>query len=295
MDLGAVRTQLDELGVDAPSLRTVIVEDAPDVVLAFDVDPSTWFDTWQQLRKGVGALAMWPLATWELYGPPEKISRFETQGPDGLDASPRAIISRVPDVDVDQLLDAEQAAQHEQTESWADYESHLASTVTRAAIDGVDITLLHRELGPSPDHVDVERWPLDIELKCGLDPDPNHRDGYLNWFVPPEAAMLLLPTTLPWAAGAYVAGFEWGYPHTDLRTALLRRWHQRYGAEMAANWGTMQQLVVHQPPATIEQAWTAAYEIDLLWADTVTGPCVPIRRHAQDLVGRRDWFLHNRP
>jgi hypothetical protein len=236
----------------------VPIEAAPEVVLAFEVDPKTWFDTWRQLRNAVGALGMWPLATSDLGWPlatsgsgnlPAMIPRGETQWPDGLDATPSAILARVPDVDVDRLLDAERASQSEQ---WVDNESHLAWMIRSAALDGVDVERLHRELGESCDHVDVERWLLDIELSRGL--GPSHSDGYLDCFVPPEAVMLLLPTTVPWAPGAYVAGFEWGYPHTDLRTALLRRWHQRHGAEMAANWLTMQQLVVPHPPANIEEA-----------------------------------------
>ncbi len=84
-----------------------------------------------------------------------------------------------------------------------------------------------------------------------------------------------------------------GPPTHHLRTALLRLWHYRHGAELAAIWGTMLQFVVRHPPARIEEAWTVAYEISLMWPDGASG--VATRRHAHDLVGRRDWFLHHRP
>ena len=85
---------------------------------------------------------------------------------------------------------------------------------------------------------------------------------------PDAVVMLMLPITVPWEAGAFVGGYEWGRSHTDLRTALLRRWHDRHGAELAANWGTILQLVVRHPPATIEEAWTVACEVSLMWPDT---------------------------
>ncbi|MEX2621775.1 MAG: DUF4253 domain-containing protein, partial [Egibacteraceae bacterium] len=122
-------------------------------------------------------------------------------------------------------------------------------------------------------------------------------DGrYLEWFVPDDATILLLPTTEPWAAGAFEGGFQWGHPHTDLRTAVLRRWDLRHGAEPAANWGTMLQLVVGRPPSTIEAAWAIAREVALLWPDTAGGlNGISTRTHARDLIDRDRWFLHYRP
>lgn len=292
MDQGGVGAALDRLGIDAPGLRTLPVAGAPEVVLAFDVHPASWFDTWQSLRNAVDMLSLWPLATCTWGQPLEEISRWEMQGTDGLDVAPSAIIDRVPYVDVDRLLDDERKRQREQ---WLPSDDDF-EWILDGAPDGIDLTLIHRELGASPDLLDVERWLLDIELARGIPHDPSHNDQYLSWFVPDDVVMMLLPTTVPWASGAFVGGYEWGYPHTDLRTALLRRWHDRHGAEVAANWGTMLQLVVHRPPTTIEAAWAVAYEINLIWPDTAGGGNgVATRRHARDLIGRSDLFLHRRP
>lgn len=289
-DVGAA---LSDLGIDGSSLRAVPVEGAPEIVLAFDVESESWFATWQLLRDAVGEFALWPLATCTWGEPLEEITRWDMQGPDLLDVTPSAIIARVPDVDVDRLLDAERARQREQ---WLPGDDDLAWMLEDAALDGVGLDQLHSELGPSPDLLDVQRWLLDIELARSIPPNPDHNDGYLNWFVPDAVVMLLLPTTVPWEAGAFVGGYEWGHPHTDLRTALLRRWHDRHGAELAANWGPMLQLVVRHPPATIEEAWTVASEVSLMWPDTAGGGNgVATRRHARDLVARRDWFFHFRP
>jgi len=284
---------LVDIGIEASNLRTVPVEGAPEVVMAFDVEPESWLATWRTLRDQVGELGLWPLATCTWGEPLDEINRWGMQGPDGLDVTPAAILGRVPEVDVDRLLDLHR--QHQRDE-WLPDDDYLAFVLEDAAIDGVDLEQLHGELGLSPDVLDVERWLLDIELARGIRPDPGHNDWYLNWYEPEAVVMLLLPTTAAWECGAFVGGWAWGYPHTDLRTALLRRWHDRHGAELAANWGTMLQFVVAHPAATIEEAWTLAYEISLLWPDTAGGGNgVATRRHARDLIGRRDWFLHYRP
>ncbi len=293
MNLESVGGALGALGIDAAGLRPVPVEGSPDLVLAFHVESASWFATWQSLREAVDELELWPLATCTWGEPLDEIARWDMQGPDGLDVTPSAIIARAPEVDVDRLLDAERARQREQ---WLPGDADLVAMLDDAAIDGFDLARLHSELGPAPDLLGVERWLLDIELARGIPHNPDHNDWYLNWFVPDDVVMLLLPTTVPWEAGAFVGGYEWGHPHTDLRTALLRRWHERHGAEPAANWGTMLQLVVRHPPARIEEAWTVAYEISLMWPDTAGGGNgVATRRHAHDLVARRDWFLHYRP
>lgn len=58
----------------------------------------------------------------------------------------------------------------------------------------------------------------------------------------------------------------------------------------------MLQLVVHRPPATIEEGWVAAHEINLMWPDTAGGGNgIATRWHAHDVVGRPEWLLHCRP
>ena len=289
----AVLAVLAEAGREQVALRELPVDDAPDIVLAFDDDPATWFDTWEVLRTAVDHLRLWPVATATWGVPFESITRWEMQGPDGLDVTPSAILARTPTVDIDSLLDRERARQ---AAEWSPGTEDLAWMISQSGLVGVDLAALHQALGPTPDHLEVERWLLDLEIEQSVGDEVEPDTRYLDWFVPDDVVMLLVPTTEPWGAAAFVGGFEWGHPHTDLRAAVLRRWHQRHGAELAANWGTMVQLVVRRPPSTIEEAWTVAYETSLLWPDTAGGANgVATRSHARDLVGRPDWFLHFRP
>jgi hypothetical protein len=57
----------------------------------------------------------------------------------------------------------------------------------------------------------------------------------------------------------------------------------------------MLEFVVTRPPATLEDAWQVAYEQVLVAPGTIRAPVVALRRHAQALVGRPGWFLHERP
>lgn len=293
MEQASLAAKLEALGIAAQDLRAVPVEGEPEIIWAFDVDPARWFDTWTSLRGVVDELGCWPLATTTFGAPLEMSIGMDREGPDGLDPTPSAIIARVPDVDIDGLLVAERERLREQ---WIPDDDHLAYLLENAALDGVDLTRLRHELGASPDELDVERWLLDIELERGVTPNVNRNDGYLDWWTPGEVVMLLVPTVVAWQVGAFVGGYGWGDPHTDLRPALLRRWHQRHGVEVTANWTTMLQLIVPRPPATIEEGWAAAHEINLTWPDTAGGANgVSTRWHAYDLVGRTEWFLHSRP
>jgi hypothetical protein len=80
-----------------------------------------------------------------------------------------------------------------------------------------------------------------------------------------------------------------------VQVALFRHWHDLYGAEPVASWGTMQQLVVTRPPGSLDDAWEVARAMRLLWPDTTLLPGVTVREHARDLVGLDRWFLHLRP
>jgi hypothetical protein len=153
-------------------------------------------------------------------------------------------------------------------------------------------------LGDEPTETELERWFLHWELtEGGLVPTPGAA-RYLEWFVPgpdQQVSLLLLPNPEPWSVAAYTTSFESEWPDPALRPAVFRGWNLQLGAEPAANWGTMQQLVVTSPPRSMDEAFAVARTMNLLWPDTVAGPGVTVREHACDLIGRRRWFLHLRP
>jgi hypothetical protein len=263
-------------------------------VWALEVDGTGWFDTWSRLRALVPDTGRWPVAT-TAWGPGVDVVRRRGVDPrTGVDEAPAAVMARLGEVDVDGLLDRqERESMRLPLDEW--YEEHEEETRRRCGRAPV-VAELRADLGDEPVEMEIERWLLRWELEHGgLTLQPGEAP-YLDWFEPRQPTwILLLPRREPWSVAAYTGSYGCEYPHPDLQPALFRRWNQRYGAEPAANWDTMQQLVVTRPPQTVEDAFALAREMDLLWSDTVMLPGVTVREHAIDLIGRRRWFLHRRP
>ncbi|GLY32352.1 hypothetical protein Kisp02_57170 [Kineosporia sp. NBRC 101731] len=111
----------------------------------------------------------------------------------------------------------------------------------------------------------------------------------LGWYVPQRAQFALLPTTSAWLSMAWLDYF--GEENKAVLAAALRQWHEKWGAEIVASWGTMMQFVATRRPEFGPDALNLAYqqlslagnidisEIDLAW----------ILSHVNT------WFLHERP
>ena len=211
----------------------------------------------------------------------------------GEDRWPAAMMQRLPEVDVEGLLDrTEREAVPVQLAR--DYEWHRATTAALCG-EAPSLETVLAALGDVCSEMDLERWMLAWERQHCPDARPVEPATYLDWFEPDSVELLLLPRAEPWAAACYLESYESDWPHPDLRPALFRRWHLEHGAEPVANWGTMQQLVVRRPPADLAAAWEVARAQVLLWADTGARSGVTARHLARDLVGRDRWFLHLRP
>jgi hypothetical protein len=122
--------------------------------------------------------------------------------------------------------------------------------------------------------------------------------GHLGWFEPPgPCAIVLAPAETGEEALAYTGGFFGARPPHGLAgvIALAGAWRTEYGAELVANWGTMLQFSVSQPPTTIGTAFRLAHEQVVLAPCTTIPQGVSLRAHARALLGRTEWFLHERP
>lgn len=191
---------------------------------------------------------------------------------------------------------------HQQLERERELEPELAREMIGFVLDECA-----REVGTSPEpevirraveesqlppHLAVERCVLEhVSLTGKLPPDP----GHLRWFVPSDdVALHLFPT--PSSADALAYLHFWGaYEDSPSVVSVLREWESRYGAHLVAHWGTILQFVVERPPPTLEKAWEVALEQMLVAPCTTMLPGVSLWRHAAALVGRKHWFLHERP
>lgn len=146
--------------------------------------------------------------------------------------------------------------------------------------------------------IDFERWLFTWELnnvpKERLLPPPDLT--YQEWYdVSPSDTipLLLLPTSNSWETLAYMHFY--GAMNSAEDIAILKHWHDRYGAELVAHYGTMLQFYVTNKPQNLTEAFELASEQYEFAFDTFILPGVSIREHARALLHIDRWFLHERP
>ena len=120
-------------------------------------------------------------------------------------------------------------------------------------------------------------------------------DEYLRGYVPAAEPtfVVFLPTRHSWQTLAYM--YFWGSGNAEAHLALLASWEERFEAELVAHYGTMLHFSVGRPPADLSEALGLAREQVAAAPCTTFLPGVGLTAHAKALVGRRRWFLHERP
>jgi len=138
-----------------------------------------------------------------------------------------------------------------------------------------------RELaGCSPAHAAVLRAELAGD---GEWPAPPEQPGFglpYGWDGrPEEVTVALVPVTAPWLVPVILHYGGWNkYPTPAEHAAIIRYWHDRYGAEPVAWTGTTVEYAVARPPTTRSAAVALAWEYrlhndgehDLYRAETLT-------------------------
>jgi hypothetical protein len=108
----------------------------------------------------------------------------------------------------------------------------------------------------------------------------------------PEVAIALLPTRDGADAPAWLGLGGWNEcPSAAEHVALLRRWRERWGAEVVAASGDTIELAVSEPPRDVGAARALAEEQYAYAPDIVDQGTGSIERLAASLVGGRVWFF----
>ena len=254
------------------------------------------FELWQRLRALVARTGRWPVATCTWGYGEDYLNRESAGATSGTLPPPTRLMREAAELDVVAALERAEAASFRQPLEDA-FDWHQEATRRRCGLSPT-LSEVRAALGDEASELELEGWFLHWELiEGGLVPTPGDA-RYLDWFVPgpdQQVSLLLLPAPEPWSVASWTTSFEGEWPEPALRPAVFRDWSLRLGAEPAANWGTMQQLVVNRPPSGLDEAFAVARTTNLLWPDTLSGPGVTVREHAVDLVDRTRWFLHLRP
>jgi hypothetical protein len=160
-----------------------------------------------------------------------------------------------------------------------------------------EIRHLH-EAGVLRTDAELERWLFDWEIKrfgdAALAPQSVE---YLNGFEFDGGfanVAVLLPTELPWKTLLYM-GWD-GCEHSVAeKSAALRSWNERYGAEIVGSFITTLHLKVKRRPQNVDEAFTLALEHYNFASDTLVLPGISIREHARALLSMDHWFFHSKP
>jgi len=262
-------------------------------VLVIACHPAEIVPAWKAARDVVALTGRWPVAitNWGATGLLDA-ALFSTG------ATETCAVAETVDVD---------AAMAELTATvdafrWGEWDEMVrfeVSGTTDTFSRGPGFDELTAALGDSPGLLSLDRWLFAWEQReeangAAADP-PDTR--YLDFFIPPAGqacGIAFLPTPHAWQTVAWLP--FWGAcdpPECARLIAVMRRWHDQWGAELVAHWSTMLEFVVTRPPTTSAEAYPIALGHHLLAGATLAG--VSVRQHARVIVNRPTWFLHNRP
>ncbi len=293
-------TLLGSAGLDG---RTAIELDAggKTPVLLVEVSTAEMVDVWRQARAALHSTRRWPVLVTAVtgQGPLDWVPAFELANPfwraawretesDTTDYSPDTLLQRAAEVDLDERFEPRPhgTPSDERLEERINWACSDTRNLCGAAPSMEDV----RNSIASDDPLGVERYLLKWEMAHGCSVDVS----YQEWFEPIwPTGLALLPDARPWAAYAYVNTLS--YTDHVVLIKAAQRWHERYGAEPVALWGTMTELLVSRQPKGAEEALRLALEHVLL-ADSTTGPSgVRLRWHARALMVLDHWHLASQP
>jgi hypothetical protein len=211
--------------------------------------------------------------------------------------SPEIIISGSQKIDIDTSLQRLSQSDEEDLKEYLEYS--LADTQENFG-QSPQLSLLNQLIddGTLNSELELERWLFNWEIQhFGAKATKSIDNSYLQWFEPVNElmALLLMPTLNGWEIPAYINWYGAESCSSELVVALLKYWHQKYGAELVAHYSTMLQLVSQTLPNSPEEALKLAWQQQVIAPCTTCLPGVSLRNHAREMLHCHQWFLHERP
>lgn len=256
-----------------------------------DVEDDDLLDVWRSARSLLPDTGRWPVVTTTL----TSFSRFpygtQRGRTDDVDLSPRAICARAQNLTAEDVI-----ARHGGTEWPASHDvvKRELEATERLFGHAPPIGELMDAVGEAPGARVLEKWLFEWERDTDLSPTV---ELGLDWYTPHPSdgpRLLLLPTPVGWEVPAYLSfhGAE-GPGNAERFIAVLRDWNAWFDAELAVHYGTMLGFLVEHPPEFLEEAWGLAWDHEFAASSTRVG--ISVRHYARALLGRRTWWLHDRP
>jgi hypothetical protein len=108
----------------------------------------------------------------------------------------------------------------------------------------------------------------------------------------PRVHIGLVPTQESWQVPAFLRFGGWNAcPHPDVHAALMRYWHQQYGAEVVGITHDIVEMMVARPPRTRAEALALAREQYLYCEDIVEQGTQTLDVLAASLLNGHAWYF----
>jgi hypothetical protein len=277
-------------------MRPVPVLDTGKMAFCWKVPVDAAHALQAQVRPHAETLGRWPVLVPEAFDPGQ-FDRFFYDGGKG-DQSPDAVLGRAEAMtaaDVRHVYPTTWPIPWDE-ETW-DRNARIDLDEAAARVGRVPPFTLEDSHEMRPDYHRFERALFDWEeqQRPTLVAENGEHLDWAPWF-DGSCGLMLMPTAKPWEVPAYTSFFGADRPlgHEAL-VRIMRSWWERFGAELIASWGTELQFRVDRPPTDTQVAYDLAIEQVAVAESTTAGPCVSMPKHARALLGRPDWYLHEKP
>lgn len=169
-------------------------------------------------------------------------------------------------------------------------ETNIAETIARARSKSAAEFFAERsaEYAEYESDLEIGPWPA-----RPIPPSPLTAHTEISSGRPkPTVYLTKVPTSHAWEVPAYLKSGGWNdCPFPESQLAVLRYWHERYGAEVYSLTGDVLECIVARPPTTQAAALELAREQFLFCADIVHQGTESIEVLAATLLNSDVWFF----
>lgn len=285
------------------------IPECDESAIAVRVNPCNALDSWKIARQLLSETGRWPVITISWSGSGDSFqdqlinddifmrSPYQGEGYDGnrLGLSPSALVAGAQYVQIEESLRQIADNREEPVEEFVEYELETLESTYGEAPKKNDVLDAISVNSPGA-YLRLQKWLFNWQKEHEYNSPVV--TGHIEWFRPHDSdpmALLLLPTPNSWEVPAYLNWYAAEAMGTEVVIAILKNWHEQYGAELVAHYGTMLQCYVSSKPTTIDKAFSLAFEQELIAPCTTALPGVSLRDHAVALMHSDQWFLHERP
>jgi hypothetical protein len=261
VEIEALAARLQEHGVDATSLSLTLSR-GDERIYELAVPPHEMLAYWQRLHDLAPVTGHWQVLGWG-WRWLDNVPKYRAHVEDGSTAE---IIAESEQVDLARWREER-------------IDEELALLREEAAEYGLE--------APSDPFADVQGdWPEDVA------PYTSFKTAQSNEVREPISPrpIALIPTPISWQVSAYLR-FDTGFISPAIHTAMVRRWHEQYGAEVIGAFPDLMETRVAHPPLTREDALDLAREQYIYCNNIVSQGTGTLQSLAAGLLSGAAWFF----